>query len=48
MDMAMLFATTGQERELAEIEGLLGAARLRRTRAFPVRPPYYVIEAEAV
>jgi hypothetical protein len=46
MDMAMLFATTGQERELAQFDALLTAAGLRRTRAVSLRSPYYLIEAE--
>jgi hypothetical protein len=45
MDMAMLFATTGQERELAEFQTLLTAAGLRQSRVTDLRPPYHLIEA---
>jgi hypothetical protein len=47
MDMAMLFATTGQERELPRFGALLAAAGLRQTRVTALRPPYHLIEAEA-
>jgi hypothetical protein len=47
MDLAMLFATTGQERELPQFEVLLSAAGLRRTRIVALQPPYYLIEAHA-
>ncbi|WP_329375642.1 methyltransferase [Streptomyces sp. NBC_01483] len=48
MDMAMLFATTGQERDLPQFDTLLTAAGLRRTQAVPLRSPYYLIEADAL
>ncbi|WP_189082521.1 methyltransferase [Mangrovihabitans endophyticus] len=44
-DMAMLFATTGRERELPEYAGLLAAAGLRVSRVTPIHRPYAVIEA---
>ncbi|MFE5502816.1 methyltransferase [Amycolatopsis japonica] len=47
MDMAMLFATTGQERELGQFDALFSAAGLRRTQAVPLRSSYFLIEAEA-
>jgi SAM-dependent methyltransferase len=46
MDMAMLFALNGQERELPQFEELLRRAGLRSTRVIAIRSPYYVIEAE--
>ncbi|NBH12142.1 methyltransferase [Amycolatopsis sp. SID8362] len=46
MDMAMLFATTGQERDLSQFDALLAAAGLCRTRAVALRSPYCLIEAE--
>jgi len=48
MDMAMLFATTGQERDLSQFDTLLTAAGLQRTQTVPIRPPYAVIEAQAL
>ncbi|MFI7121998.1 methyltransferase [Amycolatopsis sp. NPDC049868] len=47
MDMAMLFATTGQERDLTQFDTLLTAAGLRRTQATPLLSPYVLLEAEA-
>jgi hypothetical protein len=47
MDMAMLFATTGQERELSRFQALLTDAKLRPTRVVDLQPPYHLIEAEA-
>ncbi|MER7694638.1 methyltransferase [Streptomyces sp. NPDC097610] len=48
MDMAMLFATTGQERDLAQFDALLTAAGLRRTQTISIRSSYSVIGAEAL
>jgi hypothetical protein len=45
--MAMLFATTGQERELPHFEALLSAAGLRQTRVVALQHPYHLIEAQA-
>jgi hypothetical protein len=45
MDMAMLTGFTGQERSLAQYEGLLRAADLRSITVTPIRQPYEVIEA---
>ncbi|MFH8470868.1 methyltransferase [Streptomyces sp. NPDC017991] len=48
MDMAMLFATTGQERDISQFNTLLTASGLRLTQSVPIRSPYYVMEAEAL
>jgi hypothetical protein len=47
MDMAMLFATTGQEREVSQFRALLTAAQLRQTRVADLQHPYHMIEATA-
>jgi hypothetical protein len=47
MDMGMLFGHGGKERELAQFDGLVKAARMRTTRVIPIRNPYHVIEVEA-
>jgi hypothetical protein len=47
MDVAMLFAFTGQERELAEFEKLLGAADLAIAHTSTLHHPYHLIEARA-
>lgn len=47
LDMVMLFATDGRERELDEYEALLTAAGLRPHRVTPIHAPYAVIEARA-
>lgn len=47
LDLAMLNATNGQERELAEYTALLDAAGLAVARVVPVSEPYRLIEAVA-
>jgi hypothetical protein len=47
MDMAMLAAFTGQERELTHFDALLRSAGLEVTQAISLWPPYYLIEAHA-
>jgi hypothetical protein len=47
LDMTMLYATTGRERELPEYETLLDAAKLRIVRVVPIHRQYHIIEAEA-
>ena len=46
MDMAMMFAFTGRERELSEFNALLDSAGLRIVRALRLHAPYVLIEAE--
>jgi hypothetical protein len=47
LDLAMLNATNGQERELAEYTALLESAGLAVARVVPVSEPYRLIEAVA-
>jgi hypothetical protein len=47
MDMAMLFASTGSERDMAQYESLLTSAGLRQTAVHELRHPYRLIEAVA-
>ena len=48
MDLAMMFAFSGREREVAEFERLLGSAGLEAGRVIPLHPPYQLLEARAV
>jgi hypothetical protein len=48
MDMIMLFAHAGKERDLPQFEALAKAANLRIVGAIPIQDPYQVIEVEAV
>ena len=45
MDIAMMAAMTGQERDQAQFDTLLDHAGLRRTRVTDLAPPYALIEA---
>ncbi|GBG38742.1 methyltransferase [Mycobacterium montefiorense] len=45
MDIAMMFAFSGRERETGEFEQLLKAADLKMIRDTPLQPPYHLIEA---
>jgi hypothetical protein len=45
MDMAMLTAFSGQERELPQFEMLIKSAGLTMGEAVPLHPPFYLIEA---
>lgn len=47
MDMAMLTAFTGQERELPHFEILIKSAGLTMGDAVPLHPPFYLIEAHS-
>ena len=47
MDVGMLFAFSGQERELAEFEKLLRAADMAIARTLTLHEPYHLIEAQA-
>ncbi|HEY6574350.1 MAG TPA: methyltransferase [Mycobacterium sp.] len=47
MDLGMLAAFTGQERELPHFTNLLHSARLEIGRAVELHRPYYLIEAHA-
>jgi O-methyltransferase domain len=47
MDMAMLTAFTGQERELPHFEMLIKSAGLTMGDAVPLHPPFYLIEAHS-
>jgi hypothetical protein len=47
MDMAMLFAFTGRERDLTEFEKLLRAAGLAIVSTSTLHHPYHLIEAQA-
>jgi hypothetical protein len=47
LDMAMLFAHGGKEREISELDELVKAAGLRTARVTPIQNPYHVIEVEA-
>jgi hypothetical protein len=48
MDMAMLFAFTGRERDPSEFEKLLRAADLAIVRTSALHHPYHLIEAQQV
>lgn len=45
MDVAMMFAFSGREREMGEFERLLQAADLKISCVTPLHPPYHLIEA---
>jgi hypothetical protein len=45
LDMVMLFATTGKERDLSEYEALLTGAGFRTVATAPIHRPYFVLEA---
>jgi hypothetical protein len=47
MDVAMMFAFTGQEREQHHFESLVSAAGLRTSRTLQLHRPYLMIEAVA-
>ncbi len=47
MDMAMMFANDGQERELGQFASLLDDAALLISRVTTLTPPYHLIEAKA-
>jgi SAM-dependent methyltransferase len=47
MDIAMMFAFSGREREIGEFERLLHAADLKMGRDTPLQLPYHLIEAFA-
>lgn len=47
MDIAMLFAFTGQEREESHLRSLLTGARMRLVRTVRLHPPYLLMEAVA-
>jgi hypothetical protein len=47
IDINMLVATSGQERELAELDALFEASGWTRVAASPITPPQFMIEVEA-
>jgi hypothetical protein len=47
IDINMLVATDGQERELAELDALFEASGWARVAASPITPPQFMIEVEA-
>jgi ubiquinone/menaquinone biosynthesis C-methylase UbiE len=46
MDMVMIFALTGRERNISEFEALLRAAGLMITQKVSLHPPYQLIEVQ--